>query len=44
MTTIDSGLAELGTDTLLHIHEENNLLVPGLVRAESEMAASPQTS
>jgi regulator of cell morphogenesis and NO signaling len=35
-----SGLAELEVDTHLHIHKENNLLFPGVVRIESELAAS----
>ena len=35
-----TGLAELEADTHLHIHKENNLLFPHVVRAESELAAS----
>jgi regulator of cell morphogenesis and NO signaling len=34
------GLAELEADTHLHIHKENNLLFPGVVRVESELAHS----
>jgi regulator of cell morphogenesis and NO signaling len=34
------GLAELESDTHLHIHKENNLLFPGVVRVESELSAS----
>jgi regulator of cell morphogenesis and NO signaling len=35
-----AGLAELEVDTHLHIHKENNLLFPGVVRIESELAAA----
>ena len=33
-----AGLAELEADTHLHIHKENNLLFPLVVRLESELA------
>jgi regulator of cell morphogenesis and NO signaling len=39
-----AGLAELEADTHLHIHKENTLLVPGVVRIESELAAASRTS
>jgi len=35
-----TGLAELEADTHLHIHKENNLLFPMVVRLEAELAAS----
>jgi regulator of cell morphogenesis and NO signaling len=35
-----AGLAELEVDTHLHIHKENNLLFPAVVRIESELAAA----
>ena len=35
-----AGLAEMEADTHLHIHKENNLLFPRVVRIESELAAS----
>lgn len=38
-----AGLAELEVDTHLHIHKENNLLFPGVVRIESELAAASRT-
>lgn len=34
-----AGLAELEADTHLHIHKENNLLFPQVVRLEAELAA-----
>ena len=34
---------ELEVDTHLHIHKENNLLCPGVVRIESELAAASRT-
>ena len=34
-----AGLAELEADTHLHIHKENNLLFPMVVRREAELAA-----
>ncbi len=39
-----AGLAELEADTHLHIHKENNLLFPGVVRVESELAAASHRS
>jgi regulator of cell morphogenesis and NO signaling len=33
-----AGLAELETDTHLHIHKENNVLFPLVVRMETELA------
>jgi regulator of cell morphogenesis and NO signaling len=38
-----SGLAELEVDTHLHIHKENNLLFPEVMRIESELAATSRT-
>lgn len=35
-----AGLAELEADTHLHIHKENNLLFPKVVRLEAELAAT----
>ena len=37
-----AGLAELEADTHLHIHKENNLLFPMVVRMESELSAAPR--
>lgn len=37
-----AGLAELEADTHLHIHKENNLLFPMVVRMESELSAESQ--
>lgn len=37
-----AGLAELEADTHLHIHKENNLLFPMVIRMESELSAAPQ--
>ena len=37
-----AGLAELEADTHLHIHKENNLLFPMVVRMESELSAASQ--
>lgn len=37
-----AGLAELEADTHLHIHKENNLLFPMVVRMESELAGASQ--
>ena len=34
------GLAELESDTHLHVHEENNLLFPAVVEAERSLAAT----
>jgi iron-sulfur cluster repair protein YtfE (RIC family) len=38
-----AGLADLEADTHLHIHKENNLLFPGVVRVESALAAASRT-
>jgi regulator of cell morphogenesis and NO signaling len=38
-----AGLADLESDTHLHIHKENNLLFPAVVRAETELAAALRT-
>lgn len=38
-----SDLAELEVDTHLHIHKENNLLFPEVMRIESELAATSRT-
>jgi regulator of cell morphogenesis and NO signaling len=36
-----AGLEQLEADTHLHVHKENNLLFPEVVRLEAERAASP---
>jgi iron-sulfur cluster repair protein YtfE (RIC family) len=33
-----AGLAELEADTHLHIHKENNLLFPLVIRMETELS------
>ncbi len=37
-----AGLAELEADTHLHIHKENNVLFPLVVRMEADLAVAPQ--
>jgi regulator of cell morphogenesis and NO signaling len=38
-----AGLAEVEADTHLHVHKENNLLFPAVVRAEDALARSDQS-
>jgi len=41
-TTCFAALADLEADTHLHIHKENNLLFPMVVRLETELAGAPR--
>lgn len=40
--TCFAGLAQLETDTHLHIHKENNLLFPMVIRMEGQLSAASQ--
>jgi regulator of cell morphogenesis and NO signaling len=40
--TCFAALADLEADTHLHIHKENNLLFPMVVRLETELAGAPR--